>query len=95
MLNKIFRWNSAKNDQLRVERGITFEEIQGAIERGDLVDIVKHHNQSRYEKQRMLLVKLSNYIYLVPFVEDDFSYFLKTIIPSRKATREYLGAKDE
>jgi hypothetical protein len=80
---------------LRVERGITFEEIQGAIERGDLVDIVKHHNQSRYEKQRMLLVKLSNYIYLVPFVEDDFSYFLKTIIPSRKATREYLGAKDE
>jgi uncharacterized DUF497 family protein len=87
---KVFRWSHAKNERLALERDITFEEVVLAIEAGGVLDVLKHANQSRYPNQRVLVVAVSGYVYLVPFVEDAESYFLKTIIPSRKATRDYL-----
>ena len=87
---KPFRWNKEKNEGLKAERGISFEEIVLAIESGGLQDILLHPNQRRYPGQLILVVACSDYIYLVPLVEEDAYYFLKTIIPSRKATRDYL-----
>jgi hypothetical protein len=83
---KPFRWSSAKNEVLQVQRGVSFEAVVVAIESGDLLDIVEHPNQARYPGQRILVVLISGYIHLVPYVEADDHLFLKTIIPSRKAT---------
>jgi uncharacterized DUF497 family protein len=86
-----YKWNHEKNEELKAERGIGFEEVILYIERGDLLDVVEHPNRSKYPNQQMLVVKIRDYIYLVPFVEAEEGKFLKTIIPSRKPTREYLG----
>ncbi len=88
---KYFSWNAEKNDQLRAERGITFEEIVFHIERGDILDLLEHPNQDRYAGQRVFVVEVNEYAYIVPFVEAETEIFLKTIIPSRKATKKYLG----
>ncbi len=88
---KPFRWNAEKNETLTSERGISFESIVVAIESGGLLDILAHPNQARYPKQRILVVSCDNYAYLVPFVEEEDYFFLKTVIPSRKATRDYLN----
>lgn len=88
---KYFSWSAEKNDQLREERGISFEEIVFHIERGDILDLLQHPNQEKYPGQRIFVVNVDGYAYLVPFVEDEVQVFLKTIIPSRKATRDYLG----
>ena len=88
---KPFRWSPEKNETLRAERGISFENIVVAIESGGLLDIFAHPNQARYPKQRVLVVACDNYVYLVPFVEEQDSFFLKTVIPSRKATKQYLN----
>ena len=88
---KYFSWNPEKNQALIAERGISFEEIVFHIERGDILNLVEHPNKERYPAQRMFIVNIEGYAYLVPFVEDDTEVFLKTIIPSRKATRDYLG----
>ena len=86
-----YKWNHDKNEKLKAERGIGFEHVVLHIERGDLIDVVKHPNQFKYPNQQILIVKIKEYIYLIPFVEEEEGRFLKTIIPSRKATREYLG----
>ncbi len=70
---------------------MSFEEIEMAIEQGNLLDIVAHPNRTKYPNQKIFVVRLLDYVYLVPFVEDQSSFFLKTIIPSRKATKQYLG----
>ena len=88
---KPFRWNSDKNQQLKLERDISFEEIVLAIEEGGLKDILVHPNQTRYPGQVVLVVAYRDYVFLVPSVEESTHYFLKTVIPSRKATRDYLG----
>lgn len=88
---KAFRWNHEKNESLKIDREVSFEEITLAIEEDGLLDILHHPNQVKYPGQRILVVCLRDYIYLVPFVEEADFYFLKTIIPSRKATRDYLG----
>jgi len=75
-------------------RGISFEDILFHLERGDLLDDLVHPNRERYPTQRMLVVNVDDYAYLVPYVEDDTEIFLKTIIPSRKATRHYLGVSE-
>jgi len=90
---KPFRWNPDKNDRLKDVRGISFEEIVLAIEEDGLTDILVHPNQRRYPGQVVLVVAYRNYVFLVPSVEESTHYFLKTIIPSRKATRDYLGTK--
>jgi hypothetical protein len=87
---KILRWSEGKNAQLRRERGVGFEEIAAAIDAGHLLDVLRHRNTARYPHQLVLVVKLRDDVYLVPFVEEPGFYFLKTIIPSRKATRDYL-----
>ena len=94
---KYFTWDEAKNEKLKAERGIGFEEIVFLIGRGDLLDVLEHPNQLRYRGQRIFVVRRDDYAYLVPFVEDGRMVFLKTIIPSRKATMQYLGkgAKDD
>ena len=88
---KPFRWDPDKNERLKVARGISFEEIVLAIEEDGLKDILVHPNQRRYPRQVVLVVAYRDYIFLVPSVEESTHYFLKTIIPSRKATRDYLG----
>jgi uncharacterized DUF497 family protein len=88
---KRFNWNSEKNEQLRTDRGISFEEILFHIENGDVLDILQHPNQEKYGGQRIFVVEVNEYVHLVPFVEDETEVFLKTIIPSRKATKKYLG----
>ncbi|WP_435550534.1 hypothetical protein [Desulfobacterium sp. N47] len=90
-----YKWNKEKNERLKIERGISFEQITMHIEQGDLLDIVTHPNQSKYPNQQILVVEINDYVYLVPFVENENGKFLKTIIPSRKATRDYLGGKNE
>lgn len=87
---KSFRWGPEKNDQLQRERGISFEQMAVAVEAGGLLDILAHPNPAKYPNQRVLVVALEGYVYLVPFVEQAGHYFLKTVIPSRKATRDYL-----
>ena len=85
-----FDWSAEKNQQLTVERGISFDRVVSAIEQGGLVDVLVHPNQERYPGQLIYAVAIEEYIHLVPFVtEADGTRFLKTIIPSRKATRDY------
>ena len=91
---KYFSWDPAKNEKLRAERGISFEEIVFHIERGDVLDVLENPNQLKYARQRVFVVNVQDYVYLVPFVESDSQVFLKTIIPSRKATRKYLNPKE-
>ena len=88
---KPFRWSPEKNEDLRSDRGLSFESIVVAIESGGLLDILAHPNPAKYPRQRVLVVALDSYAYLVPFVEEDDYFFLKTVIPSRKATRDYLN----
>ena len=90
------RWNAAKNERLKAERQVSFEQIVLAIDAGGLLDILQHRNAAKYPGQRVLVVAFEGYADLVPFVEEAEHYFLKTIIPSRKATRDYLkrGAGD-
>jgi uncharacterized DUF497 family protein len=92
---KYFDWDDDKNAKLRKERGIGFEEVVFHIERGDLLDVLDHPNPERYTGQRIFVVRRDDYVYLVPFVEDDETVFLKTIIPSRKATKQYLGKESD
>jgi uncharacterized DUF497 family protein len=87
---KPINWNSEKNVQLKAERGVSFEEVLVAISNGALLDVVAHPNTERYPNQRIFIVRIRSYGFLVPFVETDEEIFLKTIIPSRNATRRYL-----
>lgn len=87
---KYFDWDNQKGDRMKKERSISFEEVLVAIEEGNILDIVKHPNEAKYPQQQIFVVNISNYAYLVPFVEDNKKVFLKTIIPSRKATKKYI-----
>ena len=91
---KYFDWNPSKNEDLRANRNITFEEIVFAIASEGLLDIIEHPNRDKYPDQRIFIVNVENYAYLVPFVETEEVVFLKTIIPSRKMTKRYLGGVD-
>ena len=88
---KPFRWAPEKNAELLAGRGISFEQVVVAVEGGGLLDVLAHPNPKRYSNQRVMVVTWDEYVYLVPFVEQDDHYFLKTVIPSRKATRDYLN----
>ncbi len=87
---KPYDWDEHKNTKLKLERDISFEAIVDAINQGNLLDTLKHPNKLKYSNQKIYFVKVEEYVYLVPFVEDKDKMFLKTIIPSRKATRKYL-----
>ncbi len=85
-----FDWDEAKNELLQRTRGVGFEDVIFHIQNGDILDIVRHSNESRYPNQRIIVLNMEGYAYLVPYVDREGVWFLKTIIPSRKATREYL-----
>ena len=91
---KPFRWDSEKNDQLKQERGVSFEQIAVAVETGNLLQIAPHQNPAKYPRQKIMIVQVDDYAYLVPFVEDEDHFFLKTIIPSRKATRDFIAKEN-
>jgi len=91
---KIFKWNVEKNEILTKESGITFEEIVQRIGSEAKVTEVDHPNKNKYPNQKIMIIDVDGYAYLVPFVIDKNEYFLKTIIPIRKATKKYLGGKN-
>ena len=79
--------------KLKESRGVCFEDIVFYIERGDILDDYLHPNPKRYPEQRIMVIRINHYAYLVPYVEDAEEIFLKTIIPSRKATATYIEGK--
>jgi hypothetical protein len=87
---KHFDWNEAKNKKLKADREICFEDIVVAISEGNLHDVLAHPNPTKYPNQRFYIVEIHEYVYVVPFVEDEVKIFLKTIYPSRKLTKQYL-----
>jgi len=92
---KPFRWPSDKNDLLKQERGVSFEHITVAVEAGGLLEIVPHQNPAKYPRQKIMVVEVAGYAFLVPFVEEEDHFFLKTIIPSRKATRDFIAKESD
>jgi hypothetical protein len=88
---KHINWDTGKSLKLKESRGICFEDIIFYIEKGDILDDYLHPNQKRYPEQRIMVIGINDYAYLVPYVEDAEEIFLKTIIPSRKATDIYFG----
>jgi len=86
---KTFRWSQEKNAELKRNRRVSFEDVVLAIDSGGLLDVVEHPNRLRYPKQAVFVVVVTGCVYVVPFVEETEYIFLKPIIPSRKATREY------
>jgi len=92
---KTYTWNPEKNELLKQDRDISFEEIVLNIQLGNELDIYDHPNQERYPKQQISVIAIEGYAYLVPFVENNEEVFLKTIIPSRKATKQYIGESNE
>ena len=90
---KIYNWDSDKNQELNLNRGISFEKAVFYIEYGGLLDDIVHPNVTDYPNQRIFILKIEDYVYLVPYVESEYEIFLKTIIPSRKFTRIYFGDK--
>jgi len=93
---KYFDWSDEKNELLKNLRGVSFEDVVLFIEKGDLLDRVKHPNSEKYPNQMIFFVSINDYVYAIPFVEDDKKIFLKTIIPDKKATKKYLrGVNNE
>jgi uncharacterized DUF497 family protein len=88
----IFRWDNEKNELLKKNRGVCFEEVVLLMERGDVLDTIENSNQEKYPGQKIAVVIIDAYAYLVPYVENNEGIFLKTIIPSRKATNKYVRA---
>jgi len=92
---KFYDWDPAKNEKLKKERDISFEDIIFHILNGNEVDLFEHPNQEKYPGQMVSVVLVDGYAYLVPFVESETTIFLKTIIPSRKATKQYVGDEND
>ncbi len=91
---KYFDWDEDKNNLLKDTRDISFEEIVLSLSNNKLLEIVEHSNKQKYPNQKMFIVEVRNYAYIVPFVEDEEKYFLKTIYPSREATKKYLDKEE-
>lgn len=89
----IFQWNNEKNEWLKKHRGVCFEQIVILMERGDILDVVEHPNQDAYPGQMIAIIRINDYAYLVPYLQEGDGIFLKTIIPSRKATNKYVREK--
>lgn len=90
---KLFEWDNKKNEKLKQERFVSFEDVLFCLANDLLLDTVPHPNKKKYPHQKMFIVNIDGYAFLVPFIETDDTIFFKTIIPSRKATKKYLGGK--
>ncbi len=91
---KPYSWNEEKNNWLKQERGIGFEDVIVAINEEKILTIIEHPNKKQYKNQKIYVIEIDDYAYLVPFIEDDEKIFLKTIFPSRKYTKEYIEKGD-
>lgn len=91
---KIFRWDNEKNEWLKKNRGVSFEQVVILMEREDVLETIEHPNQDKYPGQKIAIVRLDDYVYLVPYVQESEDIFLKTIIPSRKATNKYVRTEE-
>ncbi|MBI4746051.1 MAG: BrnT family toxin [Deltaproteobacteria bacterium] len=87
---KFFRWDNEKNEFLKKNRGVCFEQIVILMEREEILETIEHPNQDKYPGQKIAIVMIDDYAYLVPYVQESEEIFLKTIIPSRKATSKYV-----
>jgi len=85
-----FDWDDEKSRFLESTRGVSFEDVVFHIANGDVLDVIRHPNKERYPNQKILVLNIDGYVFLVPYIKDRGTRFLKTIIPSRKATKEYL-----
>ncbi len=88
---KVINWSSEKNQELIADRGVSFEDVVFYLQQGALIDDIEHPNSSKYPNQRIFVLNIDDYVYLVPYIEDRNEIYLKTVIPSRKATKLYLG----
>lgn len=88
-------WNEEKNKLLKENRRVSFEQIARAIAHKKVLDILPHPNKKRYKNQKIMLVNIKNYIYVVPFIEKEDALFLKTIYASRKYTKKYLKGRNK
>jgi len=86
----VFQWNNEKNEWLKEHRGVCFEQVVILLEREEVLELVEHPNQEKYPGQRMAIVRINDYAYLIPYVQEGEEIFLKTIIPSSKATNKYV-----
>ena len=89
----VFQWNNEKNEWLKDHRGVCFEQIVILMESGEALDVVEHQNQTDYARQKIAIVDIDDYAYLVLYMQAEDDIFLKTIIPSRKATGKYLRGR--
>jgi uncharacterized DUF497 family protein len=89
----IFRWDNDKNEKIKNDRGVCFEQVVILMERGEILDTIEHPNQNKYPGQKIAMVAIEGYVYLVPYIENNDEILLKTIIPSRKATNKYVRLK--
>lgn len=89
--NKSIRYSLEKNELLKEQRDVSFEDVILALESGKLLDDIEHPNKEKYPNQYIfiILIEIKDYVYLVPYVENDTSIFLKTIIPSRQMDKKY------
>ena len=92
---KYFSWNEDKNELLKSEKQVSFEDIVFYTEKGFLPDVLEHPNQEKYKGQKIFVVQIDDYVYLIPFIENEHEVFLKTIIPSRKATKKYFKGDEK
>jgi len=90
---KVFRWDNEKNEWLKEYRGVSFEQVVILMERGDVLEIIEHPNQNKYPGQKIATIWIDDYAYLVPYVQERDEIFLKTIIPSRKATNKFMESQ--
>ena len=89
-LSKPVEWSKEKNEILKKERGIGFEDIVEAFDQNHVIDSIDHPNKQKYGHQKIFVVYISQYIYFVPYVEDDRKIFLKTIFANRRAMKQYI-----
>ena len=90
-----YNWNDDKNSLLKKQRGLSFEEIVVAILNNQILDVLEHPDRQKYPNQKLYIVEYQGYAYVVPYVEKEGEIFLKTIYPSRKYTKRYLGLETE
>lgn len=86
----LFEWDEGKDAILRAKRGISFEDIEHALTSGGLRADIPHPNQKVYPHQRIFVVSMGDYMYIVPYVMNGETYFLKTAFPNRRYTKKYL-----
>ena len=91
---KKYTWNSEKNKLLQRDRKISFEKIVFHIKNGNEINVYDHPNQKKYPGQKISVIIIDEYAYLVPYIESEHEIFLKTLIPNPKATKKYLRGND-